>query len=114
MKLGISGTRKPSISYQQFEAIIDQLGLHIDTIVSGGAVGIDTYAKFYAQQHLLKLVEFLPDYAKFGKPAPMIRNQQIVDESDQVVCFTSSESRGTLDTIKRANRSNKLLKVIEI
>ena len=49
-----------------------------DTIVSGGAMGVDTYAREYAKMKGLKLIEFFPNYEKYGKCAPLERNKLIV------------------------------------
>ncbi len=40
----------------------------------GGARGVDTSAREYAHAHGLSCVEFLPDYAKYGRSAPLRRN----------------------------------------
>lgn len=55
--------------------IINDLGKYLpnDTteIISGGARGVDTAAKEYALSHGLKLTEFLPEYEKYGRSAPL-------------------------------------------
>lgn len=58
-----------------------------DEIVSGGAAGIDTCAKIYAEKNNLKLTEFLPEYNRYGRGAPLRRNLQIIDYADEVVAF---------------------------
>lgn len=47
MRLAIVGTREPSISYDEWKDIILSKWWfkHADTIVSGGARGIDSYGK---------------------------------------------------------------------
>ena len=42
-----------------------------DTIVSGGAKGADTYAREFAKKKGLKLIEYFPNYEKYGKGAPL-------------------------------------------
>ena len=51
-------------------------------IVSGGARGIDRCAREYAQTHGLKLTEFLPEYERYGRGAPLRRNLQIIGYAD--------------------------------
>jgi hypothetical protein len=46
----------------------------VDEIVSGGAIGIDRCAKEYAIRNNITLREFLPEYNKFGRSAPLKRN----------------------------------------
>lgn len=52
MRLAIVGTREPKISYKEWKQIIlSKWWLkHADTIVSGGARGIDTYGKKLATE----------------------------------------------------------------
>ena len=64
-------------------------------IVSGGAKGIDTCAKNFASSHDLKLTEFLPEYNKYGRGAPLKRNLQIIEYADVVIAFWDGKSRGT-------------------
>lgn len=64
-------------------------------IVSGGARGVDTCAKQYAEANGIKLTEFLPDYERYGRGAPLKRNLQIIEYSDLVLAFWDGSSRGT-------------------
>jgi hypothetical protein len=83
-------------------------------IVSGGAKGIDSYARQFAAEQRLDLKEYLPEYQKYGKPATMIRNTQIIQDSDVVFAFPSPDSKGTLDSIRKAKKYNKQLIVHEL
>ena len=77
-------------------------------IVSGGARGIDTCAKNYAVKNNIKLTEFLPKYEKFGKVAPLMRNDEIIEYADMVLGFWDGKSRGTQyvigECLKRGKR----------
>ena len=64
-------------------------------IVSGGAKGIDTFAREYAQANGIPLTEFLPEYKKYGRGAPFRRNISIIEHADLVVAFWDGASRGT-------------------
>lgn len=109
LKIGIVGTRKPKITFEEFSKIIDDY--KPTHIVSGGAKGIDTFAENYAKLNNIPFTTFPPEYNKYGRIATFIRNQQIVDASDMIIAFSSKESKGTIDTIRRTKRSNKSLKV---
>ena len=85
-----------------------------DEIVSGGAKGVDTSAAEYAKAHGLKLTVFLPDYDKYGKRAPLVRNVSIVDYADKVLAYWDGKSRGTAFVIDYAKKSKKPCKIILI
>lgn len=68
-------------------------------IISGGARGIDTCAKEYAASHGIDYIEFLPDYKRYGKGAPLRRNQQMIEAADLVIAFWDGASHGTKYTI---------------
>ena len=109
MKLAIIGSRTcPPID------IASHLKYIPDTIVSGGAIGADTYAKEFAIKHNLKLIEFLPDYEKYGRKAPLVRNKLIVEECDCLIAFWDGQSRGTKFTLDYAERMGKPTKIVKI
>ena len=102
MKLAIIGSRTcPPIDIEKYLKYIP------DTIVSGGARGADTYAREFAQKHNLKLIEFLPEYDKYGRGAPLVRNKLIVEECDCVLAFWDGQSHGTKFTLDYAKEKNK-------
>lgn len=71
-----------------------------DMIVSVGAKGADTYAKEYTLKNNIPIIEFLSDYRKYGRKAPLIRNLQIVANCDFLLAFRDGKSRGTKFTIE--------------
>lgn len=98
-------------------AVIGSRGLHVDhledylpegvtEIVSGGARGIDACAKDYALRHGLKLTEFLPEYEKYGRGAPLRRNITIIEYADLVLAFWDGRSRGTKYVIDNCKKRN--------
>lgn len=109
MKLAIIGSRMcPAVDIEA------QLKSIPDTIVSGGAVGADTYAREFARKKGLKLIEFFPDYEKYGRGAPLERNKLIVEECDCLLAFWDGKSRGTKYTLDYAKERNKPIKVVMI
>lgn len=109
MKLAIIGSRNcPPID------IASHLKYIPDTIVSGGAIGADTYAKEFAIKHNLKLIEFLPDYKKYGRKAPLVRNKLIVENCDCLIAFWDGKSRGTKYTLDYATKLGKPTKIVQI
>lgn len=80
-------------------------------IVSGGARGVDTVAKEYANRNGLKLTEFLPDYERFGRGAPLKGNITIIENADIVLAFWDGKSRGTKFVIDNCHRRNIPIKI---
>lgn len=107
MKLAIIGSR--SIVINNIE---DYLPEGITEIVSGGARGIDSVAAEYARKSGIRLVEFLPDYAKYGRSAPLRRNDLIAEYADEAIAFWDGSSRGTVYTIKAFQRLGKKVKIL--
>lgn len=105
MKLAIIGSRTcPAIDIEQYLKYIP------DTIVSGGVKDADTYAREFAHKHNLKLIEFLPEYDKYGRTAPLVRNKLIVEEC--LIAFWDGKSRGTKYTIDYAKQQGKPIKIV--
>ena len=83
-----------------------------DEIVSGGAKGVDLCAATYARENGLKLTEFIPEYALYGRAAPIVRNKKIVDYADKILAFWDGNSKGTLSVIKYAKKIGKTCEII--
>ena len=83
-----------------------------DEIVSGGAKGVDSCAAEYARLKGIKLTEFLPQYERYGRAAPIKRNYEIVDYADRVLVFWDGRSKGTLSVINYAEKTCKPCDVI--
>lgn len=109
MRLAIIGSRDcPPIDIASFLTHIP------DTIVSGGARGADTYARDFARQYNLHMIEYLPDYDKYGQSAPFVRNRLIVENCDEVLAFWNGRSRGTKYTLDYAKQKGKPIKIVNI
>ena len=103
-------------------AIIGSRGLHVNDlerylpddvteIVSGVARGIDSDARAYAQVHGIPLKEFLPDYERFGRSAPLKRNLEIIAYADVVLAFWDGQSRGTKYVIDHCRKQRVPVRV---
>lgn len=106
MKIAIIGSRSVVV-----ENIGEYLSKGVTEIVSGGAKGVDTCAKNYAIQNNINLKEFLPEYNKYGKAAPLKRNLQIVEYADEIIAFWDGKSRGTKYVIDACERLGKKVSV---
>lgn len=106
MKIAVVGSRKITMV---------NIGRYIsdsEEIVSGGAVGVDSCAAEYAKEKGIKLTVFLPQYERYGRAAPIIRNKEIVDYADKIVAFWDGSSKGTLSVIKYAEKTGKPCDII--
>lgn len=106
MKVAIIGSRNLRITNLE-----NYLPKDTNEIVSGGAKGIDTCAKVYALKNGIKLTEFLPEYNKYGRIAPIKRNDLIIDYADIVLAFWDGMSRGTKYVIDTCRKRGKEVRV---
>lgn len=79
---------------------------NITEIISGGAKGVDASARVYALTHGIKLTEFLPEYEKYGRSAPLKRNITIIEHADLVLAFWDGKSHGTKFVIDNCKKRN--------
>lgn len=106
MKVAVIGSRG---------LLVDDLGKYLpdDTteIISGGAKGVDASAREYALRHGMKLTEYLPEYSRYGRSAPLKRNITIIENADLVLAFWDGASRGTKFVIDNCKERNIPIKV---
>lgn len=106
MRIAVIGSRGLSVDHLE-----KYLPAEITEIVSGGARGVDTCARDYALAHGLKLTEFLPEYDKYGRGAPLRRNITIIEHADLVLAFWDGKSRGTKFVIDNCKKRNVPVRV---
>ena len=109
MKVAIIGSRSVCV-----DDLAPYLPCECTEIVSGGAKGVDQCAAEYARKHGIKLTEILPQYEKYGRGAPIVRNKAIVDHADLVLAFWDGVSRGTQSVIRYCEKSGTPCTVIRV
>ena len=116
MKLAIVGTRNPGVTYQKWEKLLlNQINPEeIQMVISGGAKGVNSFAKLFAAHHHKSYMEFAPQYNVYGRYATLKRNTQIVKEATTVIAFPSAESKGTYHSIKEAQRLGRRVIVVKL
>ena len=114
MKIAIIGSRECGNINLERELVKRFEILTNDTIISRGARGIDTLAAQFARKHGIKLLEFRPDYATYGRGATFVRNRLMVDMADVVVAFWNGSSRGSKYTIEYAKKKYVPVVIIRI
>lgn len=108
MKIAVVGSR--GFSVDNLEKYLPE---EVSEIVSGGARGIDACAGEYARAKRIKLTEFLPEYKRYGRGAPIKRNIEIIDYADEVIAFWDGQSKGTKYVIEQCKKKNKKVTVIK-
>lgn len=102
MIIAFTGHRDSGTTKECFDNISkDALWVH------GGAKGFDSQVERYAQASGIKTKVIRPDYGKFGRSAPLIRDADIIAGADLLIaCYDGRSYGGTLHTINLAKKSN--------
>ena len=85
---------------------------NVEIIISGGACGVDDIAEKYADLHRLSKYIIRPDYKRYGRGAPLKRNEKMVDMADAVLVIWDGCSKGTKHTIEYTKKQNKPIFVV--
>lgn len=86
-------------------------------VISGAASGVDSWAASEAIYHGLQVVEIPVPKVRYATKADFAiaaknRNTKIIAAADEVVAFWNGESGGTLDSINKAKRMGKPVRVL--
>ncbi len=116
-RIGIVGSRRWK-NREMVETLIHMLPGDV-TIVSGGCIGVDTWAAETARQRRLVVVEHLPDLPPHDSPrwkftkAYHARNKLIAEDVDILFAFVAKDRRGgTENTIEHAMKLDVQVEVI--
>ena len=109
MKLLIVGSR----SITEFD-LSPYIPPNVDTIISGGANGIDSLAEKYADDHRISKYILRPKYNLYGRASPLKRNEQMVEMADLVLIIWDGHSKGAQFTLKYAKKMNKQFTLVQI
>ena len=115
MRVAVVGSRHiedERMKEKAYALLCRHIPVNATEIVSGGAVGIDTLAEIYAQRNGLPTKIFKPDYARYGKRAPIMRNDEIVDYAQYVLALWDGQSHGTAYTVASCIQKGVPVKVV--
>src|SRR3990167_9093122 len=104
MKVGVVGNRE-GFGYEQVEEVLLLRLQPGDEIVSGGAIGVDSFAEQFAHKHGYNIKVFRPQYPStrwYFK-----RNREIAEYCDKIIAFNKKERSGTTNTINIARKLGK-------
>ena len=110
MRVAVVGSR--SLDGRSYGVLEEHMPAGASEIISGGASGVDSLAERYAREQSLPLTVIRPDYKTYDRMAPLIRNSQIVAESDFTLILWDGRSRGSLNVIMTCIKTNKPFKVM--
>lgn len=113
MKVVIAGSRSIE-DYNELLKAIERCPFEIHEVVSGRAPGVDSLGERYAEENNLPLHLFPADWKQFGYKAGFIRNCEMADFADAVLCVWDGESTGTLHMMKQARKRNLPLFIYEV
>lgn len=108
MNIGIVGSRTFNDYHLLQNIVSDHLEVSaISGIVSGGAKGADALAERFAAENNIQLAIHKPDWKRNNKAAGIIRNKEIVANSDILFAFWDGKSKGTEHSIRLAKETGK-------
>lgn len=107
MKVAVIGSRNLVVS--DFEKYLPE---NTTEIISGGARGVDSSAAEYARKKGITLTEIKPDYARYKRGAPLVRNKLIIEGADMVLAFWDGRSKGTKFVIEECHKTGKAVCVV--
>lgn len=110
MKVAVIGSR----DFYGYDLVKETLStIDITLLISGGAKGADSLGEQYANENNIETLIFKPDWKKHGPAAGPIRNTDIVNNANIIVAFWDGESKGTKDSITKAEKLNKEVVIIK-
>ncbi|MBE6257351.1 MAG: DUF2493 domain-containing protein [Prevotella sp.] len=103
--------------YARLQAVCDNLlaekqKTHGIVIISGTARGADTLGEQYAHERGYAIERFPADWRQYGKAAGPIRNRQMADNADGLICFWNGQSPGARNMIQTANKKGLKVRTI--
>jgi hypothetical protein len=113
MRVIIAGGR----DYHNYNTVLDAIvecNFNIQTVVSGGAKGVDALGEKYAVDADVKLVVYPADWEKNGRAAGPIRNRKMAENADALIAIWDGKSRGTKNMIETATKLGLLVYVKRI
>lgn len=97
---------------KELKQVVDEHGLPA-TLIHGDARGLDRIAAHEARQLGMDIETYPADWARWGRRAGAIRNEQMVaSRADLCLAFPLPSSRGTFDCIRRAERAGIPVRVV--
>ena len=82
-------------------------------IVSGTAKGADRLGENYALEKGYHIAFFPANWSGYGKRAGYLRNEEMANYADALICFWDGESRGTMHMIDIAKKKGLPVRIVK-
>ena len=109
MKILIAGSR----SITSFD-LAPHVPEGVELVITGGAKGVDTLAEEFARERGIPTLTVKPAYERYGRAAPIRRDEEMVDMADAVLVIWDGVSRGSRHTAEYAKRKGKPVTVVSV
>lgn len=83
-------------------------------LFEGGAIGVDSLAARYTTLRKIRRERFRADWDGLGRKAGIIRNIEMIDQSDMVVAFWDGASKGTKHAIEYGLKKRKRVIIVRV
>lgn len=79
--------------------------------ISGGCRGADNLGEKFARENGFEVKKYSANWEKYGRAAGPIRNEEMANDCDYVICFWDGKSKGTKSMIELAKEKGKKVKI---
>jgi len=103
-RIGVIGTRKRNTgeAWKKVESVLLQVYEEGDWIVSGGCEkGADRFGLKFAKREGAPMLTFYPNYKRYGRGAPHVRNEPVAEHSDVIIACVMNPEDGIDEVLKR-------------
>jgi len=91
---------------------IANLNTDIATIISPKLGGVDKLVERYGREKNIPVRVVASDYCRYGQAATEIRNDEIVNASEQVIVFWDGKAQALYNAVKTMRRDKRAIKVV--
>jgi predicted Rossmann fold nucleotide-binding protein DprA/Smf involved in DNA uptake len=110
MRILVVGNRVGFV-YDEVKPVLDGFVKKGDTLISGGADGVDTFAQRYAKERGLTITIHYPSLNVSSPERYFQRNKIMVDDANLIIAFNRKLKSGTTMTINYAKKKGKEVKI---
>jgi hypothetical protein len=110
-KIAVSGSRSID-SFDLVSAVLDNILVEGDIILSGNAPGADRLGEEYAEKNGYERRLVPSEWENHGPKATMLRNEVLLKACDFIICFWDGKSEGAKHMIDISKKAKKLLALV--